>query len=50
MIRNLLLGSAVGIVAGFSSGLLGTSPGGGLVVFSNLLLGIDQHVAQGQTS
>jgi uncharacterized protein len=47
MIENLLVGSVIGAVAGFSSGLLGTSPGGGLVVFSSLLLGVDQQVAQG---
>src|SRR5262249_38714767 len=32
---------------GFTSGLLGVSPGGGLVVFCVLLLGAEQHVAQG---
>jgi uncharacterized membrane protein YfcA len=32
---------------GFTSGLLGVSPGGGLVVFSILLLGVKQHAAQG---
>jgi uncharacterized membrane protein YfcA len=40
-------GVAVGLVGGFTSGLLGVSPGGGLVVFSVLLLGVDQHAAQG---
>ena len=40
-------GVAVGCVGGFTSGLLGVSPGGGLVVFSVLLLGAEQHVAQG---
>jgi uncharacterized protein len=46
-IDGLLLGAAVGLVGGFTSGLLGVSPGGGLVVFSVLLLGAEQHVAQG---
>src|SRR5262249_13425884 len=36
-----------GLAGGVSSGLLGVSPGGGLVVFSVLLLGAEQHVAQG---
>jgi uncharacterized protein len=40
-------GVAVGFVGGFTSGLLGVSPGGGLVVFSILLLGAEQHAAQG---
>jgi uncharacterized protein len=40
-------GVAVGLVGGFTSGLLGVSPGGGLVVFSVLLLGAEQHAAQG---
>jgi uncharacterized protein len=40
-------GVAVGLVGGLTSGLLGVSPGGGLVVFSVLLLGAEQHVAQG---
>jgi uncharacterized protein len=42
-----LAGIGVGLVGGVTSGLLGVSPGGGLVVFSNLLLGSEQHVAQG---
>jgi uncharacterized protein len=46
-IDGLLAGAAVGLVGGFTSGLLGVSPGGGLVVFSVLLLGAEQHVAQG---
>ena len=37
----------MGLAAGFSSGLLGITPGGGLVIFSVLLLGAEQHVAQG---
>jgi uncharacterized protein len=45
--NGLLDGVAVGFVGGFTSGLLGVSPGGGLVVFSILLLGIEQHAAQG---
>jgi uncharacterized protein len=40
-------GVAVGLVGGLTSGLLGVSPGGGLVVFAVLLLGAEQHVAQG---
>ena len=44
---NLLAGIGVGLVGGFTSGLLGVSPGGGLTVFSVLLLGVEQHVAQG---
>lgn len=46
-IYELLAGGIVGLVSGVSSGLLGVSPGGGLVVFSVLLLGVPQHVAQG---
>jgi uncharacterized membrane protein YfcA len=45
--HDLLDGAAVGFVGGFTSGLLGVSPGGGLVVFSGLLLGAEQHAAQG---
>jgi uncharacterized membrane protein YfcA len=44
---DLAAGVGVGLVGGFTSGLLGVSPGGGLVVASNLLLGSEQHVAQG---
>ena len=44
---DLLSSLCVGLVSGLTSGLLGVSPGGGLVVFSNLLLGSEQHVAQG---
>jgi len=44
---GLFDGVAVGFVGGFTSGLLGVSPGGGLVVFSVLLLGAEQHAAQG---
>jgi uncharacterized membrane protein YfcA len=44
---DLISGVGVGLVGGVTSGLLGVSPGGGLVVFSNLLLGSEQHVAQG---
>src|ERR1700755_2321418 len=43
----LLAGIGAGLAGGFTSGLLGVSPGGGLVVFSVLLLGAEQHVAQG---
>jgi uncharacterized protein len=39
--------AGVGVVAGITSGLLGTSPGGAVVVLSTLLLGADQHLAQG---
>lgn len=46
-VGELVAGLGVGLVGGFTSGLLGVSPGGGLVVFSNLLLGAEQHVAQG---
>ena len=46
-VSSLLDGAAVGFVGGFTSGLLGVSPGGGLVVFSVLLLGVEQHAAQG---
>lgn len=44
---DLLAGLGVGLAGGLTSGLLGVSPGGGLVVFSVLLLGAEQHVAQG---
>ncbi len=37
----------VGLIGGVTSGLLGVSPGGALVIFSILLLGAEQHVAQG---
>ncbi|MGY3693523.1 putative membrane protein YfcA [Bradyrhizobium sp. USDA 3240] len=47
MIHDLLLGIVTGLAGGLSAGLLGVSPGGGLVVFSVLLLGAGQHVAQG---
>src|SRR5438105_5006291 len=46
-IHDLLAGIGVGLVGGLTSGLMGTSPGGGLVIFSVLLLGAEQHVAQG---
>ena len=46
-IDTLVAGAAVGMIGGFTSGLLGVSPGGALVVFSVLLLGVEQHVAQG---
>jgi uncharacterized membrane protein YfcA len=44
---GLFAGIATGLAGGFTSGLLGVSPGGGLVVFSVLLLGAEQHAAQG---
>ncbi|AWM00832.1 sulfite exporter TauE/SafE family protein [Bradyrhizobium amphicarpaeae] len=46
-IHDLLAGGGVGLVAGLASGFTGTSPGGGLVIFSVLMLGAGQHVAQG---
>lgn len=46
-IHDLLAGIGVGLVGGLTSGLMGTSPGGGLVIFTMLLLGTEQHVAQG---
>jgi uncharacterized membrane protein YfcA len=45
--ESLLAGAGIGLAGGLSSGLLGVSPGGALVVFSVLLLGAEQHVAQG---
>lgn len=47
MLHDLLAGIAIGLAGGFSSGLMGVSPGGALVVFSVLILGAEQHVAQG---
>ena len=44
---GLFAGIATGLAGGFTSGLLGVSPGGGLVIFSVLLLGAEQHAAQG---
>lgn len=44
---ELVGGLGTGLIGGFTSGLLGVSPGGGLVVFAVLLLGAEQHVAQG---
>jgi uncharacterized membrane protein YfcA len=44
---GLFAGIITGLAGGFTSGLLGVSPGGGLVVFSVLLLGAEQHAAQG---
>jgi uncharacterized protein len=46
-LADFLAGTLTGAASGFTSGLLGVSPGGGLVVFSILLLGLDQHAAQG---
>ena len=45
--HDLFGGVGAGLAGGFTSGLLGVSPGGGLVVFCVLLLGAEQHVAQG---
>jgi uncharacterized membrane protein YfcA len=44
---TLLAALGVGLAGGVSSGLLGVSPGGAVVVLSTLLLGADQHLAQG---
>src|SRR5262245_55574683 len=46
-LSDFLGGIGTGLAGGLTSGLLGVSPGGGLVVFSVLLLGVEQHVAQG---
>lgn len=46
-LHEFLTGTGAGLAGGLTSGLLGVSPGGGLVVFSVLLLGAEQHVAQG---
>ena len=46
-LHELLAGIFTGLAGGLTAGLLGVSPGGGLVVFSVLLLGAGQHVAQG---
>ena len=46
-IHELLAGAGVGLVGGLTSGFMGTSPGGGLVIFCVLLLGAEQHLAQG---
>jgi uncharacterized membrane protein YfcA len=46
-LHDLVAGIGVGLIGGVTSGLLGVSPGGGLVVSSILLLGAEQHVAQG---
>ena len=46
-IPDFLAGAGVGLVGGLTSGFMGTSPGGGLVIFCVLLLGAEQHVAQG---
>jgi len=45
--HEVLAGIITGLAGGLTAGLLGVSPGGGLVVFSVLLLGAGQHVAQG---
>lgn len=46
-VATLVAAVGVGLVGGASSGLLGVSPGGAVVVLSTLLLGADQHLAQG---
>ncbi|CCD96780.1 conserved membrane hypothetical protein [Bradyrhizobium sp. ORS 375] len=45
--HDLIAGLGTGLVGGFTSGLLGVTPGGGLVVFAVMLLGAEQHAAQG---
>ncbi|MBV8851383.1 MAG: sulfite exporter TauE/SafE family protein [Methylobacteriaceae bacterium] len=47
LLIDLVSGIGVGLIAGLTAGMLGVSPGGGLVVGSVLLLGAEQHVAQG---
>jgi hypothetical protein len=47
VVHEIAASLRVGLLSGIASGLLGVSPGGGLVVFSILLLGVEQHVAQG---
>jgi uncharacterized protein len=47
LLHELAASIGVGLLSGIASGLLGVSPGGGLVVFSVLFLGVGQHVAQG---
>ncbi len=42
----LLLSVVVGLLAGFSAGMLGISPGGILVPLSVMVLGAEQHTAQ----
>jgi len=44
---RLQFGAAVGLIGGLASGLLGVSPGGILVPITILVLGCEQHVAQG---
>ena len=46
-LHDLFAGIVTGLAGGLTAGLLGVSPGGGLVVFSVLMLGVGQHVAQG---
>ncbi|WP_316201314.1 MULTISPECIES: sulfite exporter TauE/SafE family protein [unclassified Bradyrhizobium] len=46
-VPDLIGGLGTGLVGGFTSGLLGVTPGGGLVVFAVMLLGAEQHAAQG---
>ena len=46
-VQDMFGAVGAGLAGGFTSGLLGVSPGGGLVVFCVLLLGAEQHVAQG---
>ena len=48
-IPDILAGAGVGLLGGLASGFTGTSPGGSLVIFSVLLLGAEQHVAQGMS-
>lgn len=44
---ELALAAGVGLIGGVFSGLCGVSPGGTLVVLSTLVLGAEQHLAQG---
>lgn len=46
-VSMLLAAVSVGLIGGTASGLLGTSPGGAIVILSTLLLGAPQHLAQG---
>lgn len=47
LLHEFAAGILVGLAGGVTAGLLGVSPGGGLVIFSVMLLGAEQHVAQG---
>jgi uncharacterized membrane protein YfcA len=47
MTIELFMGVGAGLIGGVASGLLGVSPGGILVPIAILVLGCEQHVAQG---